>query len=636
MDAEPNNAHRVSAGKTAILIVNGGEDASVNRWIRLCLERIAAYTVEVDYRIYVWNNRWADVDLETWLAAQPRLTLLSAAPYEKLNNAHRTPLQRLYHLARAEGAHYIVTMDSDAHPLRSGWLSRLLNALDSGAVLAGAWRDEMPESIRPYVHPSCLATTVDFVESHHLRFDFDTLRAEAVVDTLPHFTWAAEAEGLAVERLHRSNQRNFHYLIGGIYGDDIYHHAAVSRPRVIFRHDLHMGNDRSIQINKNKEQIERAGDLLFENYDAYLAWLRGQLVSTEFESQMEELSKRYLVNQTDQPTRADWSGQMLKRLRQSGLYGRLRQLWRGVKNGAPDPKRKAALVNLRQRPFTAADLYPLARGWTQRPPDYVGIGLPKSGTTWWHSLLLAHPQIAPNRLVITKSDKYNVLKTKDTSYFIHFQHHTLTQEQRDVYLQAFAAPPGAICGEFCTQYLGYPLCLEHLMETAPQTRILLILRNPIDRFISHLNHLNVRRLAKEFGNLNEEQRYNYQNFSLYTEAALHSLYSIGLERLFALFRREQILILQYEKMVFSPAAELMRSYGFLGVDERFQPENLTEVVNRHPYVIARPDNAERARLADYFGADVRRTLALCPELDPALWPDFTQSPNFVINPQSRN
>jgi len=36
--------------------------------------------------------------------------------------------------------------------------------------------------------------------------------------------------------------------------------------------------------------------------------------------------------------------------------------------------------------------------------------------------------------------------------------------------------------------------------------------------------------------------------------------------------------------------------------------------------------AERRRLTAYFQAHVQRVFALCPELDPALWPDFTGQP----------
>lgn len=194
-------------GKAAILVVNGGESAEADRWIRLCLERIARYTDYPDYHIYLWNNRLGAPELEAWLLAQPYLTLLSAAAYERLHDPFGTPLQRLYHLAREEGATYIVVLGSDAHPLRAGWLTEMLGELDKGAALAGVWRDEMVPAIRPHVHPSCLCTTVAFVEQYQLRFDFDNTHSQEKTDTLAHFTWVAEAQGLPIHKLTRSNPR---------------------------------------------------------------------------------------------------------------------------------------------------------------------------------------------------------------------------------------------------------------------------------------------------------------------------------------------------------------------------------------------------------------------------------------------
>src|ERR1700722_14580356 len=33
-------------------------------------------------------------------------------------------------------------------------------------------------------------------------------------------------------------------------------------------------------------------------------------------------------------------------------------------------------------------------GWTTGPPDFVGVGFQRCGTTRWYNLVAAHPQIA--------------------------------------------------------------------------------------------------------------------------------------------------------------------------------------------------------------------------------------------------
>lgn len=264
MNAKTDVTH---LGRAAILIVNDGQTAKDDRWIRLCLDRIARYDDYPDYHIYLWNNHLGAPELEAWLLAQPRLTLLSAATYEQLHHPHRTPLQRLYHLAREEGAKYIVTLDSDAHPLNSGWLTTLLAALDGGAALAGVWGDEMVPAIRPHVHHSCLATTGDFIERYQLRFDFDSTHSQERTDTLAHFTWVAEAQGLPIHQLRRSNQRSFHNWMGGIYGDLIYHHVADSEERMVFRN-----SDQGVVENSRRRSLrDKTATYLFSDYDSFWA-----------------------------------------------------------------------------------------------------------------------------------------------------------------------------------------------------------------------------------------------------------------------------------------------------------------------------------------------------------------------------
>lgn len=616
--------------KAAILIVNGGDGPRANRWIRLCLERVAALTTYPNYRIYIWNHRSDDRVLEDWLLAQPRVTLLSAASYETfkpVKHPHRTPLQRLYHLARQEGAHYVVALDSDAHPLRTGWLTELLEELDSGAAVAGIWRDGMAPAIRPHIHASCLCTTVDFVERYQLRFDFDNTHAQETIDTISHFTWVAEANGLPVYRLLRTNRRQYHEWMGGIYGDLIYHHVAGSRSHFVFWKTPARGRE---QGGHNKRLRDRAAELLFRDYDAYIGWLQGKDVAPGVAAHMAELqateqgrNQALATEQAPSPPatlppssfgqrarrrlgamlqRSEWGRRALDLLRKRGRQRR----------GPVHAGEQAAYQHLFM-PFRREHLAPLpAQGWTTHPPDFVGIGAPKCGTTWWYQLMLEHPQIVDNRA-----------GCKELNYFLHFQHHALPAAEIALYREAFATPPGAVCGEFSTQYLVYPACLEHLVLAAPETQIIVILRNPIDRFISHLNQLVTKRGRRLFADLDEKSRYTLQTYGFYTEAILPSLYSIGLARLFHYFDREQILVLQFERSVQSPEEELARTYRFMGVDDRFRPQNYRDPVKQGRYAITKPDADERRRLAAYFQEDVQRVFSLCPELDPALWPDFS-------------
>lgn len=139
----------------AILIVSGGRDPKERRWIDLCLDSIDAFTEPGSYRLYVWNNNAVDERDAEQLKERVGAGYRQSKKGERLQHFHAIPLQRLYEAARTDGLSRIVVMDSDAHPVRTGWLAVLCKALDEGAALAGVWRDELEPFMPAYVHASC-------------------------------------------------------------------------------------------------------------------------------------------------------------------------------------------------------------------------------------------------------------------------------------------------------------------------------------------------------------------------------------------------------------------------------------------------------------------------------------------------
>ncbi len=268
------------------------------------------------------------------------------------------------------------------------------------------------------------------------------------------------------------------------------------------------------------------------------------------------------------------------------------------------------------RPFTIADLPPMEPALEPRSPDFVGVGAPKCGTSWWYRLLTAHPEIRPHRLFTT-----GAATSKELHYFHHFAHRGMTPTEMETYRSAFASPKDKLCGEFTTRYMAHPGCLELLRDLAPQTHILVMLRDPVERTISHINHL-WRHRRRRFG-LEGDEATLFRLYSVDMEALGYSLYADALARLLRLFPREQVLVLQYEACRAQPQRELARCFTFLGVDPGYLPPAIRRPVNRT--IAPLPPVSERYRdyLRNYFREDVTRTLALVPTLDPALWPGFT-------------
>lgn len=260
--------------RTAILLVNGFDRHSANAfdaeearrypWIKLCLQQLERHTAESSYDVLVWDNSFLAEHLEI-MEASPKVSVFSHRESEK-DVRHGRALDLLLREV-PEGTEYVVTLDTDSFPIRDGWLENLTGRLDRGATLAGVWRDEMAPRIQPYIHPSCLAARRETL----LGLDVEFARKQGVhrVDVGQSITNAVAAGGGRLSRLRRSNARNMHFLMAGVYGDLVYHHGAGSR-RAAFWTSFDTEADDVIRIALR--------DAAFRNLDDLLDFLTGNLL----------------------------------------------------------------------------------------------------------------------------------------------------------------------------------------------------------------------------------------------------------------------------------------------------------------------------------------------------------------------
>lgn len=267
----PHREYLHQVPRVAVFIVNGGGDPAAGSWIGLCLSRLRQHTPSSDYDLYLWNNNKGSAVFDAAVAAHaPGAFLFEPEPGEVLWEFHAIPMQRMYEVAARRNYEWIVTLDSDAHPVRDGWLQQLTSATQGKCVLGGVWRDELAVAIEPYVHASCLCVRQDFLQQHGLRFDaVASAPVDGTVDAMSDFTRVALANGLELYPLLRSNQGQFHYLIGGIYGGLIYHHGAGSRRNVLFWGEA----DSAWRRRFNTFVSQQSASLLMREYDAYMHYL---------------------------------------------------------------------------------------------------------------------------------------------------------------------------------------------------------------------------------------------------------------------------------------------------------------------------------------------------------------------------
>lgn len=236
-------------------------------------------------------------------------------------------------------------------------------------------------------------------------------------------------------------------------------------------------------------------------------------------------------------------------------------------------------------------------GWLAAPPDYVGVGTARSGTTWWDSLVNAHPRVS--RPPATP---------KEIHFFDDLWERTLEPADIERYHAFFARPEGHLSGEWTPGYMLDAWAPALLARAAPQARLLVLLRDPVERFRSG------RTLAENRFVVGSTAR------AAANAAFNRGLYADQLLRLWAAFPREQVLVLQYERCVADPASELRRTYEFVGLDPAIPAGlDLSGRVNesRGPKVML--SAWQEDQLVRRYAPENERLATLLPDLDLSLW-----------------
>jgi Sulfotransferase domain len=245
------------------------------------------------------------------------------------------------------------------------------------------------------------------------------------------------------------------------------------------------------------------------------------------------------------------------------------------------------------------DLTPPASlpGEATGPPDFVGIGAQKAGTTWWYELLATHPGVDTRPRI-----------HKERHFFDRFAALSFGPGDVKRYHGWFPRRPGTIAGEWTPDYMVFPWAPALLESAAPATKLLVMLRDPVERFFSGLAH-ELRMGATLVG-------------PVIADAFERGLYYKGLSRWLEHFDRQQILVLQYERCIEDPDGQLAKTFSFLGLTRYWVAET-----ERPPLPAARArreiETGVRQRLAEAYVDDVTALASSFGEVELAHWPSFS-------------
>ena len=190
-------------------------------------------------------------------------------------------------------------------------------------------------------------------------------------------------------------------------------------------------------------------------------------------------------------------------------------------------------------------------------PDFFIPGAAKSGTTSLHELLDTHPDISMS-------------KEKEPVYWNNKLFNEFGNLEISRYLNLFQQEL-KIKGESTTSYMYYDNFIKNVKDNFHQPpKFIFILRNPIDRYISHYNWL--KGLGKEKRRIDkiiEEERYlDFKEYNDYPKQYYQfGLYYKWISRFIENFGKENIKIVTFEKLISERLNIINSCYEFLGVSK---------------------------------------------------------------------
>lgn len=233
-------------------------------------------------------------------------------------------------------------------------------------------------------------------------------------------------------------------------------------------------------------------------------------------------------------------------------------------------------------------------------PDFFVAGVPKAGTTALHSALARHPAIFMSPV---KEPKFFLTDGPPPAEGGPGDAKTYREHiwRRADYEALFdAAPAGARKGESTPFYLYNREALHRISALVPAARLIIVLRDPVERAHSNWTHLWSAGLDPCGDFLQacalEEERAaaGWADFWRYTGLGR---YGEQLRHLYSVFPREQVLVFRYRAMIADPVRTLDRVCSFLGVRTGLLTELPRENVTVHPRPTARHSVVATARRA---------------------------------------
>ena len=234
--------------------------------------------------------------------------------------------------------------------------------------------------------------------------------------------------------------------------------------------------------------------------------------------------------------------------------------------------------------------------------NFLVVGVQKGGTTALHEYLAEQGGVA--------------LPDVKEVHFFDDEGQDWSRPDYRAYHARFPDPAGRPCGEVTPIYSYWPQSLERIFAYNPAMRLVLMLRDPVERAWSHWRMEYARGAEREpFAwcvrqgrrRLFEAEPWGHHREFSYVE---RGFYGEQVERLFGLFPKEQVLVLRSDDLRDDPAPVLASVRRFIGAAAAPPPQARAVHVGRQMDYGSELTAADAAYLRGLYARDQARLRAL--------------------------
>ena len=207
--------------------------------------------------------------------------------------------------------------------------------------------------------------------------------------------------------------------------------------------------------------------------------------------------------------------------------------------------------------------------------DFFIVGAPKAGTTSLYSYLNRHPEIEMS--TIKEPDYFSNEFIEEQS--LYYKKESVRSLKK--YHSLYSDIKNLVRGEASVSYLFYEKVPKKIFKYNSSSKIIIMLRNPIDRAFSHyLMDYRLGLVSESFEDI-VKKKSNHKYAKLFYQQYIQvGEYANQLKRYLNVFNSENILLIDYDDFKKDVAGVVNKTYLFLGVNDDFQP-NLNKKHNAY-------------------------------------------------------